>query len=71
MLGFHVSFVFTLVNKKTNMAESKEQFPLHECIFLNNVRKLSSLLRNKDVAEKDKYGKSWLSDALSSERAHS
>ncbi|KAF4523581.1 hypothetical protein B566_EDAN014329 [Ephemera danica] len=38
------------------MADTKEQYLLHECVFSNNVRKLSSLLRSHDVSQKDKYG---------------
>jgi hypothetical protein len=39
-------------------ASSEGQYPLHECVFSGNVRKLSSLLRSHDVSAKDKYGES-------------
>lgn len=32
------------------------EYPLHECIFGGDVRKLSALLRFNDVAKKDKHG---------------
>lgn len=34
-----------------------QNFPLHECVFSGNIRKLSQLLRTNDVAKKDKHGK--------------
>lgn len=37
-----------------------EVFPLHECVFLGDVRKLSSLLRTYDVSRKDKHGNTAL-----------
>ena len=32
-------------------------YPLHECVFRNDIRQLSSLLRTSDISQKDKYGK--------------
>lgn len=37
-----------------------ETFPLHECVFTGDVRKLSSLLRFNDVTRKDKHGNTAL-----------
>lgn len=37
------------------MAEEQE-YPLHECIFSGDLRKLSALLRSNDIAKKDKHG---------------
>lgn len=31
--------------------------PLHKCVFENDYRKLSQLIRTNDVAQKDKHGK--------------
>lgn len=31
-------------------------FPLHECVFNGDIRKLSQLLRTNDVTKKDKHG---------------
>ncbi|XP_072935786.1 ankyrin repeat domain-containing protein 13C [Epargyreus clarus] len=41
-------------------SEDDESFPLHECVFVGDVRKLSSLLRFNDVTRKDKHGNSAL-----------
>lgn len=30
--------------------------PLHKCVFDDDLRKLSQLLRTNDVAQKDKHG---------------
>lgn len=38
------------------MAEYGEYFPLHECVFSGDVRRLSGLLRLHDVSKKDKHG---------------
>lgn len=42
------------------MADGKESdsqdFPLHECVFKGDIRKLSQLLRTADVSKKDKHG---------------
>lgn len=37
-----------------------ETYPLHECVFGGDVRKLSSLLRFNDVTRKDKHGNTAL-----------
>lgn len=41
------------------MAEEQE-YPLHECIFSGDLRKLSALLRSNDIAKKDKHGNTAL-----------
>lgn len=33
-----------------------EQFPLHKCVFQGDVKLLNSLIRTRDIAEKDKQG---------------
>lgn len=45
-----------------NMAEEEESYPLHECVFSGDVRKLSSLIRTHDVTKRDKHG--MLSNSL-------
>ena len=37
------------------MADELE-YPLHECIFNGDLRRLSALLRSHDIAKKDKHG---------------
>ena len=32
------------------------RYPVHECVFKNDVRLLSKLLRTDDVDQKDKHG---------------
>ena len=43
--------------KQTKMADLIMTYPLHECVFRNDIRQLSSLLRTSDISQKDKYGK--------------
>lgn len=31
-------------------------FQLHECVYRNDIRQLSSLLRTSDINQKDKHG---------------
>lgn len=38
-----------------SMADEQE-YPLHECIFSGDLRRLSALLRSHDIAQKDKHG---------------
>ncbi|XP_038110749.1 ankyrin repeat domain-containing protein 13C [Culex quinquefasciatus] len=33
-----------------------ESYPLHECVFKGDTRKLSQLLRSHEPTEKDKHG---------------
>jgi len=42
------------------MAEGEGCYPLHECVFRADVRKLSGLLRSNDVEKKDKHGNTAL-----------
>ncbi|KAG8222152.1 hypothetical protein J437_LFUL000734 [Ladona fulva] len=42
------------------MADLSESYPLHECVFAGDVKKLSALLRTHDVSKKDKHGNSAL-----------
>ncbi|KAL0277151.1 UNVERIFIED_CONTAM: hypothetical protein PYX00_004527 [Menopon gallinae] len=42
------------------MADESENFPLHECVFRGDVRKLSLLIRINDIAKKDKHGNTAL-----------
>lgn len=41
-------------------SNTEEDYPLHECVFGGDVRKLSSLLRYHDVTKKDKHGNTAL-----------
>jgi len=42
------------------MADLIMTYPLHECVFRNDVRQLSSLLRTSDISQKDKHGNTAL-----------
>lgn len=39
-----------------NDDDSSSDCPLHKCVFLDDIRKLSQLLRLYDVAQRDKHG---------------
>ena len=42
---------------KSEMADLTNAYPLHECVFHNDVARLSSLLRtNTDIAKRDRHG---------------
>lgn len=41
-----------------NDDDSSSDCPLHKCVFSDDIRKLSQLLRTNDVAQKDKHGNS-------------
>lgn len=43
-----------------NDDDSSSDCPLHKCIFEDDFRKLSQLLRTNDVAQKDKHGKKFI-----------
>lgn len=59
MLNTFFPRIVSLVPKK--MAEVEEDSPLdcslHQCIFDDDYRRLSQLIRTHDVAQKDKHGK--------------
>lgn len=38
------------------MSDNSVNFPIHECIFKGNIKKLSQLIRTNDVTQKDKHG---------------
>lgn len=38
----------------------EDSFPLHECVFNGDLRKLSALIRKNDVGKKDKHGNTAL-----------
>lgn len=39
-----------------NDDDSSSDCPLHKCVFIDDIRKLSQLLRTNDVAQRDKHG---------------
>lgn len=41
------------------MADVADKYPLHKAVFENDLQILSRLLRNNNVAAKDKHGKSF------------
>lgn len=52
------------------MADTEDDNPtdsLHKCIFEDDYRKLSQLIRTHDVGQKDKHGKYRANVKLSSE----
>ncbi|XP_039286008.1 ankyrin repeat domain-containing protein 13C isoform X2 [Nilaparvata lugens] len=42
------------------MSDAEDSYPLHECVFTGDVRKLSALIRTQDVAKRDKHGNTAL-----------
>lgn len=44
-------------NTQENTASEDGEYLLHQAVFSNNIRKLSALIRTKDVSERDKHGK--------------
>ncbi|KAL4705025.1 hypothetical protein ACJJTC_009813 [Scirpophaga incertulas] len=44
----------------SNDNNEENSYPLHECVFNGDVRKLSSCLRFNDVSRKDKHGNTAL-----------
>ncbi|KAL7854681.1 hypothetical protein SRHO_G00168710 [Serrasalmus rhombeus] len=41
---------------KNPVARSGADFPVHECVFKGDVRRLSSLIRTQNIAQKDVHG---------------
>lgn len=42
---------------KNPIIRSADGFPVHECVFKGDVRRLSSLIRTQNIAQKDVHGK--------------
>uniref|UniRef100_A0A8C7F2V3 Ankyrin repeat domain 13C n=1 Tax=Oncorhynchus kisutch TaxID=8019 RepID=A0A8C7F2V3_ONCKI len=40
-------------NNKNPIIRTREDFPVHECVFKGDVRRLSSLIRTQNIAQKD------------------
>lgn len=36
------------------------EFPVHECVFMGDVRRLSSLIRTHSISQKDVHGELWI-----------
>lgn len=48
-------------NKNTIILTSEEsQFPVHECVFKGDVRRLSSLIRTHSISQKDVHGEAFV-----------
>ncbi|MBN3307323.1 AN13C protein, partial [Amia calva] len=43
-------------NNKNPIVRPVEDFPVHECVFRGDVRRLSSLIRTQNIAQKDVHG---------------
>ncbi|XP_071201022.1 ankyrin repeat domain-containing protein 13C-like isoform X5 [Salvelinus alpinus] len=43
-------------NNKNPIIRTREDFPVHECVFKGDVRRLSSLIRTQNIAQKDTHG---------------
>ncbi|KAK6314321.1 hypothetical protein J4Q44_G00157800 [Coregonus suidteri] len=43
-------------NNKNPIIRTVEDFPVHECVFKGDVRRLSSLIRTQNIAQKDSHG---------------
>lgn len=50
-------------NNKNPIVRIELDFPVHECVFRGDVRRLSSLIRTQNIAQKDIHGEfsSWFS----------
>lgn len=50
-------------NNKNPIIRTELDFPVHECVFRGDVRRLSSLIRTQNIAQKDIHGEfsSWFS----------
>lgn len=51
-------------NNKNPVLRAGLDFPVHECVFKGDVRRLSSLIRTQNIAQKDIHGESPGSSAL-------
>lgn len=51
-------------NNKNPVLRAGLDFPVHECVFKGDVRRLSSLIRTQNIAQKDVHGESPGSSAL-------
>lgn len=45
-------------NNKNPIVRTGLDFPVHECVFKGDVRRLSSLIRTQNIAQKDIHGES-------------
>lgn len=45
-------------NNKNPIIRTGLDFPVHECVFKGDVRRLSSLIRTQNIAQKDVHGES-------------
>lgn len=43
-------------NNKNPIIRSGQDFPVHECVFKGDVRRLSSLIRTQNISQKDMHG---------------
>lgn len=43
-------------NNKNPIIRTAQDFPVHECVFKGDVRRLSSLIRTQNIAQKDVHG---------------
>ncbi|XP_074524741.1 ankyrin repeat domain-containing protein 13C isoform X1 [Halichoeres trimaculatus] len=43
-------------NNKNPIIRAGQDFPVHECVFKGDVRRLSSLIRTQNIAQKDVHG---------------
>lgn len=51
-------------NNKNPVIRTGEGFPVHECVFKGDVRRLSSLIRTQNIAQKDLHGKNRMAPYL-------
>lgn len=45
-------------NNRNPVIRTGPDFPVHECVFKGDVRRLSSLIRTQNIAQKDIHGES-------------
>uniref|UniRef100_A0A3B3QCY2 Ankyrin repeat domain 13C n=1 Tax=Paramormyrops kingsleyae TaxID=1676925 RepID=A0A3B3QCY2_9TELE len=52
-------------NNRNSVIHAGGFFPVHECVFRGDVRRLSSLIRTQSIAQKDIHGRSQLTRQIS------
>lgn len=53
-------------NNKNPIIRTGLDFPVHECVFKGDVRRLSSLIRTQNIAQKDVHGEFTVTSGLDS-----
>lgn len=54
--GSNHKIVRSTSQQNQNHSDADSVYPVHECVFRGDVRKLSSLIRTQNIAQKDVHG---------------